>query len=403
MPISEHRTVCVVGAGPAGVMTAYMLARKGVSTVLLESQQDFDRDFRGDTLHASSMDILDQLGIADDVLALANAKVEKLSFDFSGRSITLADFSTLDTHFPFVAVVPQEKFLSYVVDIAKQLPQFEVRMGAQVRELKVSGEKINGVRFTWNGEDRELDADLIIAADGRSSTVRELAEISLTKTSPPMDILWFKLPVPANDVAPEGVSGRIGPGNIIAIINRKEYLQVGYIILKGNYRALREAGIEKLQNDIETLMPELADSVSALKDWSQLATLGVVTGRVSKWYRDGLLLIGDAAHIMSPVGGVGINYAIQDAVATVNQLFRPLLESSLATADLAAVQTRREPAVAAIQRFQAMAQQRVIKGALNSKQIMKPPLPLRLISSMAFTRKKMAHFIAYGTRHERVE
>ncbi len=401
--IPSSTQVCIIGGGPAGVISAYIFALRGVSVVLLEGKPDFDREFRGDTLHASSLEILDQLGLADEVLRQANSKIQDLSFTFPDKVITLADFSAMDSRFPYVAIIPQEKFLNHVVEKAKQLSGFHILMGAQVHELKQDNGQFIGVRFRYEGNEHELDAGLILGADGRGSSARRLAKIELGKTSPPMDVVWFKLPLPKDSEMKEAVSGRIGSGAMIIVINRKEYLQIGYVIMKGGYKTLREEGIEHFHNVIKKLSPELGDSVTEIKDWSEMAILSVVTGRAEQWYKDGLLLIGDAAHIMSPVGGVGINYAIQDAVAAVNQLADPIKENRLTTSDLAAVQNRREGAVAIIQGFQSFVQKRIIADALKSDRDFEPPLPMKIASKLPFVRKRLAHFLAYGIRHEKVE
>lgn len=401
--IPSSTQVCIIGGGPAGVIAAYLFALRGVSVILLEGKADFNREFRGDTLHASSMEILDQLGLADEVLQLANSKVQDLSFTFPDKVITMADFSAMNSKFPYVAIIPQEKFLNLIVDKAKSFSNFTILMGAQVRELKESEGKYTGVKYSYEGNEHELDATLTLAADGRGSSARRLAKIDLGKTSPPMDVIWFKLSIPEGTEMNEGVSGRIGSGSMIIIINRKEYLQVGYVIMKGGYKELRQKGIEHFHQVIKTLSPETGDSVTEIEDWSDMAILSVVTGRVNQWYKDGLLLIGDAAHIMSPVGGVGINYAIQDAVAAVNILTDPIKKNEISTLDLAAVQNRREPAVAFIQNFQSFVQNRIIADALKSDKDFEPPLPMKVFSKIPFIRKRLAHFLAYGTRHEKVE
>ncbi|MFT7458077.1 MAG: 2-polyprenyl-6-methoxyphenol hydroxylase-like FAD-dependent oxidoreductase [Planctomycetota bacterium] len=398
----DKAQVCIIGGGPAGVICAYLFALRGISVVLLEGKKDFDREFRGDTLHASSLEILEQLGLVDEILAQSNSRIEKLSFSFIDTEITLADFSAMDTKYPYVALIPQEKFLSHIVEKGKQLAGFNILMGAQVRELIEEDGKIIGVKYSYDNSEHELDAELTIGADGRGSSARRLAGINLKKTSPPMDIVWFRLSLPT-DTAAHDVNAHIGSGNMIVIINREEYLQVGYIIMKGDYKKLREQGIAHFHEIVKHLAPGIANTITEIKDWSQMAILSVVTGRAEQWYKDGLLLIGDAAHVMSPVGGVGINYAIQDAVAAVNQLARPIKENRLALSDLARVQKRREPAVAMIQRFQSLAQKRVISAALKSDEAFSPPLPMKIISKIPFARKKLAEFLAYGTRHEIVQ
>lgn len=402
MSIPEKTQICIIGGGPAGVVAAYLFALRGVSVVLLEGKTDFDREFRGDTLHASSLEILDQLGLADEIMQQANSRARDLSFIIAGRMMTMADFSAMDCKFPYVALIPQERFLNYMVTRAKEFPGFHILMGAQVRELKETNGKITGVRYTYEGSEHDLDAALTIGADGRGSSVRRLAKIEIGKTSPPMDVVWFRLPLPADVEIAEDISGRIGSSVMLIIINRKDYLQVGYVILKGGYKHLREQGIEHFHQVIRELSPELGGVITEIRDWSEMAILSVVTGRVDQWYRDGLLLIGDAAHIMSPVGGVGINYAIQDAVAAVNQLTDPVRENRLSISDLAAVQKKREGAVAAIQGLQSFIQKRIISQALKSDRAFTPPLPMKLAANLPFVRKRLAHFLAYGSRHEHV-
>ena len=401
--IPEKTQVCIIGGGPAGVISAYLFAKRGVPVVLLEGKPDFNREFRGDTLHASSLEVLEQMGLADEVLAKTLARIEKLSLTFGNSEITMADFTLMDSKYPYVAVIPQELFLNYIVEQAKQFSDFHILMGAQVRELKEENGKVTGVKFTYEGNEHEMNATLTIGADGRGSTARRLAKIELGKTSPPMDIVWFKLPLPKDVQLKEAVGGKIGTGTMIVVVNRKEYLQIGYVIMKGSYKALREQGMEHFYDVIKKLAPELSSVIAEIKDWSQMAILSVVTGRAEQWYKDGLILIGDAAHIMSPVGGVGINYAIQDAVAVVNQLTVPLKENRLSISDLEEVQKKREPAVASIQKLQSLIQNRVVASALKSDKPFAPPLPMRILTKFPFVRKRLAHFLAYGRRHERVE
>ena len=402
MSFPEQPQVCIIGGGPAGVLAAYLFALRGISVVLLEGKPDFDREFRGDTLHASSLEILDQLGLADEIMQQANSRAQDLSFIIADRMMTMADFSAMDSRFPYVALIPQDKFLNHMVTRAKEFPDFHILMGAQVHELKQVNGKITGVRYRLEGSEHDLDATLTIGADGRGSSARRLAKIEIGKTSPPMDVVWFKLPLPADTEIAEDISGRIGSGVMIIIINRKDYLQVGYVIMKGGYKHLREQGIEHFHQVIRELSPELGGVITGIRDWSDMAILSVVTGRVDQWYKDGLLLIGDAAHIMSPVGGVGINYAIQDAVAAVNQLADPIRENRLSTSDLAAVQKKRESAVATIQALQAFIQKRIISQALKSDRAFRPPLPMKIAARLPFVRKRLARFLAYGTRHEHV-
>ena len=399
----EKTQVCVIGGGPAGVISAYLFALRGVSVVLLEGEKDFDREFRGDTFHASSLEVLDQLGFADDVVALCNSRVGQLNFKSSEQSLEIADFSAMDSKFPFVGIIPQEKFLNYMVSKAEALSTFKFLMGARVKELKNDNGKTTGVKFTYEGNEHELDATLTIGADGRGSTARRLAKIELGKTSPPMDVIWFRVSIPKDKELKESVDVRVGSGTMVVMVNRGDYIQCGYIIMKGSYKELRNEGIEHFQNEVKGLAPELTSTISEVNDWKQCAILSVVTGRVEQWHQEGLLLIGDAAHIMSPVGGVGINYAIQDAVAAVNLLAKPIKENRLTISDLAKVQSRREPAVEFIQTFQTFAQKRIVADALKSDKPFSPPLPLKIVSKLPFMRKRIAKFLAYGRCPEKVE
>ncbi len=401
--IPEKTQVCIIGGGPAGVISAYLFAKRGVSVVLLEGEKDFDREFRGDTFHASSLEVLDQLGFADDVVALCNSKVGQLNFKASGQSLEVADFSAMDSKFPFVGIIPQEKFLNYMVSKAEALSNFKILMGARVKELKNENGKTSGVKFTYEGNEHELNSELTIGADGRGSTARRLAKIELGKTSPPMDVVWFRVSIPEDRELKESVDVRVGSGTMVVMVNRGDYIQCGYIIMKGSYKELRNEGIEHFQNEVKGLAPELTSTINEVSDWKQCAILSVVTGRVEQWHREGLLLIGDAAHIMSPVGGVGINYAIQDAVAAVNFLAEPIKKNRLSLADLAKVQSRREPAVKFIQTFQTFAQKRIVADALKSDKPFSPPLPLKIVSKLPFMRKRIAKFLAYGRCPEKAE
>jgi 2-polyprenyl-6-methoxyphenol hydroxylase-like FAD-dependent oxidoreductase len=401
--VPSKTTVCIIGAGPAGVIAAYLFALRGVSVVLLEGENNFDREFRGDTFHASSLEILDQLGFADDVVKLCNSKVGQLNFKSSEHSLQVADFAGMKSKFPFVGIIPQVKFLNYMVRKAGVLSDFNIIMGAKVKELKQVDGKIIGVKYKKDGHEYELDSLLTIGADGRGSTARRLANIKLGKTAPPMDVLWFRVSIPKDAELNESVDIRVGSGSMVVMVNRGDYIQCGYIIMKGSYKELRNEGIEHFQKEVIGLAPELTSTISEINDWKECAILSVVTGSVEQWYQDGLLLIGDAAHIMSPVGGVGINYAIQDAVATVNILAEPIKEERLSISDLAKVQSRREPAVKFIQTFQLFAQKRIISSALKSDKPFSPPLPLRIVSKLPFMRKRIAKFLAYGRCPERVE
>ena len=392
--------VCIVGGGPAGVVLALILVRKGIPVTLIESQSDFDREFRGDTLHASSMEILDQLNLADPVLELCHSKIEKAEFRTENGLITLADFTHLETAYPYVALVPQARFLERLVEEAKRYPNFRIWMNATFTELLKRDNRIVGIRCVHDDESRSIPAHLVVAADGRNSAVRQQAGMELCRTSPPMDVLWFKLPRPENIDLSGGFQARFGSGTMLIMIDRGDQWQMGFIILKGSYREIRSAGIDTFRAQLTALAPGLKDTFSHLEDWSQCAILSVVTGRVERWYQPGLLLIGDAAHVMSPVGGVGINYAIQDAVSAANVLTPLLVKGTVSVNDLADVQRRREAAVDFMQKLQRFIQGRIIAAALKSVKPFQPPLPMRLLSKLSFFRKKFAQILAYGLHPE---
>ncbi|MEK7485659.1 MAG: FAD-dependent oxidoreductase [Planctomycetota bacterium] len=398
----EKTTCCIVGGGPAGMLLSLLLARKGIDVCLLESHGNFDREFRGDTLHAASLDILEQLGLAERVLSMARGKIIKLEIKTRDDTLVMGNLGRLKTKFPFVALVPQVEFLDLLAEEAKKYNNFHLLMKATAKELLRENESICGVRYHQEGEDRELRALLTVGADGRGSRLRKEADLELVKNAPPMDVLWFTLPRKENDS--EETNFYLHDGKFFIFINRGNFWQCGYVILKGSLQEVRSAGIQDLQKNIASLIPPLyQDRVSTLKEWSQIATLSVQTGRVVKWYRPGLLLIGDAAHIMSPVGGVGINYAIQDAVAVYNLLLRPLKSGVLEEKDLAEVQKRREFPTKVIQNFQALLQKQIVAKALKAKGNFRPPFLIRVALKFPWIKNIPARMLSYGVRWERIQ
>ncbi len=397
-------TCCVVGGGPGGAVLAFLLARKGIHVTLLEAHPDFDREFRGDTIHPSVMELMDELDLADRLLELRHTEIHNLTLQTAAGPFTPIDFSRLNTKFPYITMMPQTSFLEFITEEAKRYPNFRLIMGARVRELVEEDGVIRGVRYDRRDQDgshsiHEVRALLTVGADGRGSRVRRLAGFEPIKTSPPMDVLWFRLPREPDDA--EGTFGRIGRGQIAIRLDRFDHWQAGYVIPKGAYPELRAAGIETLRRSYAELMPDFADRMEHLKDWKQVSLLSVESSRCPKWYRPGLLLIGDAAHVMSPVGGVGINYAIQDAVVAANVLSRPLETSQKQLKDLdpshlAAVQRRREWPTRIIQRLQALIQNRVLSAALASDRPFTPPAFLRLLLRVPVLRDLPSRIVAFG-------
>ncbi len=392
----EQTTCCIVGAGPAGAVLALLLARQGIPVVLLEEHMNFDRDFRGDTVHPSTLQIMDEIGLADHLLALPHSKIYTLSVQTANGSLELADLRRLKTRFPYIAMIPQARFLEFITNEAKRYPTFRLVLGARVEKLIKEDGYIHGVQYRGQDGWHEIRATLTVAADGRFSRVRRLAGFEPHQTAQSMDVLWFRLPVKPGDSTASG--GRIGNGHVLVLLNRDDYWQVAYVIVKGGYQKLHKAGLPAFRQELAAVLPEWADRLDTLKEWKQISVLSVESSRLSRWYCPGLLLIGDAAHVMSPIGGVGINYAIQDAVVAANILTQPLTSGRLRISDLAAVQRQREWPTRVIQAFQNTMQKQILTNVLASNKPISVSPVLRLLLRTPVIRNLPARFIAFGPK-----
>ncbi|MFN2433401.1 MAG: FAD-dependent oxidoreductase [Gemmatimonadota bacterium] len=388
---------CIVGAGPAGAFLGLLLARAGVETVLLEAHQDFDREFRGDTIHPSVMELLDAIGLADRLLEIPHAKLRRGTIQTADGPVTVLDMTRLRTRFPWVTMLPQTRFLEFLTREAARYPTFELRMGANVKELVREGERVAGVRYPDEGGWREVRSPLTVAADGRFSKVRRLLELEPIRTSPPMDVLWFRLPRAPSDGPPGAAAGFAG-GRILVLLDRGESWQVGLVIPKGSFADLRRGGIEALHRAVLEIAPWFEGRLGRLREWSDVSFLQVESDRLPRWWVPGLLLIGDAAHVMSPVGGVGINYAVQDAVAAFEVLGEPLKTGRLELRHLANVQRRRERPTRAIQALQSLVQRRVVAPALQPAAPIRLPRLARLLTRMPLVRDLPGWLVGLGPR-----
>jgi 2-polyprenyl-6-methoxyphenol hydroxylase-like FAD-dependent oxidoreductase len=392
---------CVVGGGPAGLMAGFLLARAGVDVIVLEKHADFLRDFRGDTIHPSTLRIMDELGLLDEFLRLPHHKAYALSAWIGDRRYKFADFSSLPGPCNFIAFMPQWDFLDFIAEHARALPNFHLLMKTAAEDLIWDGRRVCGVLATSPEGPLEIHADLVIAADGRGSRLRPAAHLEVDDFGAPMDVLWFKLPRKESD--PDETFGRITPGRMLIMIDRGSYWQCGCVIPKGGAEELRQKGVAAFRDSIAAATPFLADRVETLADWTQINLLTVQVNRLKTWSRPGLLCIGDAAHAMSPVGGVGVNLAIQDAVAAANLLAAKLRGNALSDEDVAAVQSRREFPTRVTQAIQLLIQNRVVRSVLAADKPLEAPLVLRLFDAMPLLRRLPARFIGLGVRPEHVQ
>jgi 2-polyprenyl-6-methoxyphenol hydroxylase-like FAD-dependent oxidoreductase len=395
-----HVTCCVGGGGPAGMMLGLLLARAGVDVLVLEKHADFLRDFRGDTIHPSTLEVLHELGVLDRFLRLPHQEVPELRAQFGDEVIAIADFRHLPTRCGFVAFIPQWDFLDFLRAEGERFPSFRLRMRAEVVDLIEDTGRVVGLRATTPEGPVEVRADLVVAADGRSSIVREKAGLPIEELGAPMDVLWFRLSRRSSD--PAGARGRFDVGRIFLMLDRGEHWQYGYVIPKGALEQIRGRGLDAFRREVATLAPFAAERVSEIGSWDEVKLLAVRVDRAPRWYRPGLLCIGDAAHAMSPVGGVGINLAIQDAVAAANLLAGRLRDGQLTIDDLRRVQRRRELPTRVTQRMQVVVQNAIVSRALHSSAPLRPPLAVRLIARVPALRRLTGRLIGLGIRPEHV-
>ncbi len=392
---------CIAGGGPAGMMLGFLLARGGVDVLVLEKHADFLRDFRGDTIHPSTLEVMHELGLLEEFLRRPHQELSRLDAQIGDTRLTIADFSHLPTKCKFIAFMPQWDFLNFLADQGRRYPTFHLRMETEVTGLILEGGRVTGVEASTSHGSLRVEADLVVGADGRSSIVRELAGLEIIDLGAPMDALWMQVPKAPDD--PGQTFGRIAAGQILVLIDRGNYWQCAYVIPKGKFEDIRGRGLPALREAIATLAPFLRDRVGELREWTDVKLLTVKVDRLRQWYRPGLLCLGDAAHAMSPIGGVGINLAIQDAVAAANILALPLRHGSATPGPLRAVQRRRELPTRLTQGVQVFVQNRVIRNVLSSKQQqITLPLALRLLRRWHWLQRIPAYLVGIGVRPEHV-
>jgi 2-polyprenyl-6-methoxyphenol hydroxylase-like FAD-dependent oxidoreductase len=392
---------CIVGGGPAGMMLGYLLGRAGIDTLVLEKHADFFRDFRGDTVHPSTLQVMDELGLIEGFLKLPHQRLQKMDGKFGGASIRIADLSRLKVNHPFIAFMPQWDFLNFLREHGKQFSSLKVGMKSDAIDLIWSGDNIVGVRANTPDGPVEIRADLTIGCDGRHSMVRQRANLEVEEIGAPMDVLWFRAGKGADES--ESVFARVEAGKMMVTFDRGDYWQCAYVIAKGQYEAVKARGLDAFRDDVIGMVPILKSGISDVKTWDDVKLLTVAINRLKRWTRPGLLCIGDAAHAMSPVGGVGVNLAVQDAVATANLLAAQLATGCPDEYQLDAVRRRREFPTRMTQNMQVVAQNTIISVALNSaNRDLRVPLAVRLINAVPWLQGMTARFIGLGVRPEHV-
>jgi 2-polyprenyl-6-methoxyphenol hydroxylase-like FAD-dependent oxidoreductase len=392
---------CIVGGGPAGMMLGYLLGRAGIETLVLEKHADFFRDFRGDTVHPSTLQVMDELGLIDGFLKLPHQQLQKMDGKFGAASIRIADLSRLKIKYPFIAFMPQWDFLNFLRENGKRFPSLKVMMNADATDLIRSGDSVVGVQANTPEGPVEIRADLTIGCDGRHSIVRERAGLEVEEIGAPMDVLWFRAGKRADEN--ESLFARLEAGKMMVTFDRGDYWQCAYVIAKGQYDAVRARGLDAFLADVAGMAPVLKPGISDVKTWDDVKLLTVAINRLRRWTRPGLLCIGDAAHAMSPVGGVGVNLAVQDAVATANLLAAKLTEGCPSEQELDAVRRRREFPVRMTQAMQVVVQNNIISVALKpGDQPLRVPVFARVVNALPWLQGVTARFIGLGVRPEHV-
>jgi 2-polyprenyl-6-methoxyphenol hydroxylase-like FAD-dependent oxidoreductase len=390
---------CIVGGGPAGMMLGFLLARSGLDVVVLEKHADFLRDFRGDTIHPSTLELMHELGLLAEFIKLPHERAEELSGRYGDMPVTIADFRHLPTQCKYIALMPQWDFLNFLADRGRGYQGFRLLMSTEAIGLIEEGGRTVAVRARAPEGEIEIRAGLVVGCDGRHSTLREQAHFQVEELGAPMDVEWFRLSRRPDD--PSATGGLFLPGRIFVMLNRGDFWQCAYVIPKDGDAEIRRKGLAAFRAGIVSAVPMFADRVDEIASWDQVKLLTVAVDRMPRWYRSGLLFIGDAAHAMSPIGGVGVNLAVQDAVAAANILAEPLLSGVIGDDVLAKVQERREFPTRVTQRIQVLMQNNIIRTVLSGEEL-KPPLPLRLLAAWPLLRRLPARLLGLGVRPEHI-
>ncbi|HMM88858.1 FAD-dependent oxidoreductase [Bradyrhizobium sp.] len=392
---------CIVGGGPAGMMLGYLFGRAGIDVVVLEKHADFFRDFRGDTVHPSTLQVMDELGLIEGFLKLPHQRLQRMEGKFGGETVRIADLGRLNVKYPFIAFMPQWDFLNFLREAGRRFASLKVMMSTEAVDLLRDGERVTGVRARTPDGVIDIEADLTVACDGRHSLVRERAGLEVEEIGAPMDVLWFRAGKRADEN--ESLFARVDPGKMMVTFDRGDYWQCAFVIAKGQYETVKAKGLPALLDEVARMAPILKPGLSEVRSWDDVKLLTVAINRLKRWTRPGLLCIGDAAHAMSPIGGVGVNLAVQDAVATANLLAAKLRHGCPPEAELDAVRRRREFPVKMTQRMQVIAQDTIVGAALKpGNQPLKVPLVMRIVTAIPWLQGITARFVGVGVRPEHV-